>query len=72
MDLFSLFKVSILGNNYYVFVIIDDYAKSALILFLAHKDKAPKVLKKLCKQLQNKERCPSIAIRMEENWRMRE
>jgi len=52
-----------LGENYYAFVIVDDYSRFTWILFNIFKNDAFPAFKKLAKLLQNEKGCNINSIR---------
>jgi len=57
MNLFGPSRIASLTENFYALVIVDDYPRYTWTLFLAYKNDAYKVFKKLEKVMQNENGC---------------
>jgi len=63
MDLFGPSRTMSLGDTYYVLVIVDDYSRLTLTLFIVTKDHTFSIFKGLAKILQNENNCNTFAIK---------
>ncbi|GJX87105.1 retrovirus-related pol polyprotein from transposon TNT 1-94 [Tanacetum coccineum] len=63
MDLCGPMYVASINGNKYILVIVDDYSRCTLTLFLRSKDKTPEVLKDFLKMIQRNLQAQVITIR---------
>lgn len=63
LDLFGPERYASLGNNHYVFVIVDDFSRFTWVLFLKTKDQAFAEFEKLIKNVETKHNLKLIGIR---------
>jgi len=62
-DLFGPSKTMSLGGNYYGLIVVDDYSRFTLILFVATKDDVYHAFKRLVKVIQNQKNSCISAIK---------
>ena len=63
MDLCVLVHITSLGGISYIFVMVDDYSRFTLVIFLKHKTEALKEFIKLYRKLQISKNLPIVAVR---------
>ncbi|GKD63410.1 retrovirus-related pol polyprotein from transposon TNT 1-94 [Tanacetum coccineum] len=63
MDLCGPMRIETINEKKYIMVIVDDYSRYTLNLFLRSKDESPEVLKDCLKMIQRKLQAQVITVR---------